>query len=427
LEPISGDWSLDNMWVRNLTCSNSCMVHCADWWKIKGDETPLAHLYAGECGDKPEYVYVASMGILTDIIDLPTCAHLSNLCNKYGADMFEIGNTMGFLMHLDQEGLITKEDTGGVHFEWGSVEAAEETLHRVLGPGDIKDKMKDPLFELLYEGVYEAAVKLERRKGIEALKYACYGKGHSPHLGDMRAGTTFGTTFATSNRGCDHLRVIYILDRLDPIEATMPAVERFFKDDPFVKEKGLDYRKAAYMSEPEMAGVRSGKFENVMAINNCLGTCVFAWGIAGILTVTPADLADAYTCLTGIELSEEDLWDGAKRATNMEKAFNTLTGLTKEDDTVCYRWMNEPTTGGWAHNQFPNRYPNETGKGMKMADYLENTKSEYYEYRGYDPETSLQTKDGLKELGLDEIADYLEKEGKLAEQVKRKAKKENKQ
>ncbi|MDY7077744.1 MAG: aldehyde ferredoxin oxidoreductase N-terminal domain-containing protein [Chloroflexota bacterium] len=50
LEPISGDWYLDNMWVRNLTCSNSCMVHCADWWKIKGDETPLAHLYAGECG-----------------------------------------------------------------------------------------------------------------------------------------------------------------------------------------------------------------------------------------------------------------------------------------------------------------------------------------------------------------------------------------
>ena len=110
----------------------------------------------------------------------------------------------------------------------------------------------------------------------------------------------------------------------------------------------------------------------------------------------------------------------------MEKAFNTLHGLTRKDDTVCHRWMNEPSTGGWAHNQFPDRYPNETGKGMKMADFLGKTIPQYYEYRGYDVETSLQTKEGLQKLGLDEIANYLEKEGKLAERVKKAKKEENK-
>ena len=44
---------------------------------------------------------------------------------------------------------------------------------------------------------------------------------------------------------------------------------------------------------------------------------------------------------------------------------------------------------------------------------FEKMKSEYYELRGWDVESGLQTKAGLKELELGEVASDLEKRGLL--------------
>ena len=50
---------------------------------------------------------------------------------------------------------------------------------------------------------------------------------------------------------------------------------------------------------------------------------------------------------------------------------------------------------------------------MVERDEFEKMKSEYYKIRGWDIESGLQTKAGLNELGLREVAGDLEKRGLL--------------
>ncbi|MCP4610698.1 MAG: aldehyde:ferredoxin oxidoreductase, partial [Planctomycetes bacterium] len=79
---------------------------------------------------------------------------------------------------------------------------------------------------------------------------------------------------------------------------------------------------------------------------------------------------------------------------------NSRLGLRREDDTLCERWMNEPVLEG----------PLE---GIKAADYIEPAKDEYYQWRGWDIETALQTTEKLKELDLPDVARILEKENAI--------------
>jgi hypothetical protein len=57
--------------------------------------------------------------------------------------------------------------------------------------------------------------------------------------------------------------------------------------------------------------------------------------------------------------------------------------------------------------------PDGPGKGWKAEDYIEDTKTEYYEFHGWDTETSLQTKEKLTALDMEDVAEILEKEHAL--------------
>ena len=90
-----------------------------------------------------------------------------------------------------------------------------------------------------------------------------------------------------------------------------------------------------------------------------------------------------------------------ERICNLEKAFNSRVGMRREHDTVCERWMWEPTEEGM--------YP-----GRVAADMFEPVLDEYYQWRGWDVKSGLQTRTKLEELDLGEVADVLEADGALA-------------
>ena len=60
--------------------------------------------------------------------------------------------------------------------------------------------------------------------------------------------------------------------------------------------------------------------------------------------------------------------------------------------------------------------PTEEGiyPGKVAADMFETVLSDYYEWRGWDKASGLQTRAKLTELGLDDVADVLEADGALA-------------
>jgi aldehyde:ferredoxin oxidoreductase len=53
-------------------------------------------------------------------------------------------------------------------------------------------------------------------------------------------------------------------------------------------------------------------------------------------------------------------------------------------------------------------------EGRVGADMFNTVLDEYYEWRGWEKESGLQTRARLEELGMEDVADVLAKDGALA-------------
>jgi aldehyde:ferredoxin oxidoreductase len=91
-----------------------------------------------------------------------------------------------------------------------------------------------------------------------------------------------------------------------------------------------------------------------------------------------------------------------KKSRNLEKAFNTLhTNLGRQDDYPPRRYMEESVKSG--------PYKGYRCEREKWDEMLE----EFYELQGWDKETGLQTRKGLEELEMEDIAKKLKKAHRL--------------
>ena len=113
-------------------------------------------------------------------------------------------------------------------------------------------------------------------------------------------------------------------------------------------------------------------------------------------------MAQWYTAATGWETSVEDLKQMTMRQVNLEKALNLrFTNFDRNDDMPTARDLNEPIkTGklaGWRID---------VKKFNQMLD-------DYYDLHGWDRKTSFPKRKTLMDLGLDNVAEDLEKIGKL--------------
>ena len=82
----------------------------------------------------------------------------------------------------------------------------------------------------------------------------------------------------------------------------------------------------------------------------------------------------------------------------MERVFNVLAGVRKEDDTLPRRFTEEPL-------------PEESGLSAGSVLELDVMLDEYYSERGWDIESGIPTKKKLRELGLDQYISILEADG----------------
>jgi len=227
-------------------------------------------------------------------------------------------------------------------------------------------------------GVYQAAKKIGELKDTNILKYACYGKAGAAHGGSARSWIQMGLACSLSQIGAHHTKGL----GLSPMESMM-----YFDGN----------ADAGDMSpSTSLKGAGHAVSETLMAIYNSLGICFFL--VNRRLDKVPLDIhARAMRAVTGIALTTEELSMAGERTINIQKAFNSRLGLKQKDDTLCHRWMNEPVLEGLV-------------KGTKASDYLETAKDEYYKLRGWDGDTSLQTKEKLKELDMLDVFEVLERE-----------------
>ena len=117
----------DGCW---LGCTMSCS-HGVDHFPVQTGP------YAGTCVlvDGPEYENAAGLGSNIGNFDAQKVLELNFYCDTYGIDTISVANCIAFAMECYEEGLITKEHTGGLELNFGNGAAALELLHQMARGG----------------------------------------------------------------------------------------------------------------------------------------------------------------------------------------------------------------------------------------------------------------------------------------------------
>jgi aldehyde:ferredoxin oxidoreductase len=382
LAAMGGNWYAANIKLRDRACSPGCTFGCDSSCRVKGNETDLAKRLAGPASGSVEYLSIASFGMGCDIPDLPAITHLHELCNEFGMDFGEIGGIIPFLMELWERGIIKAEHTrewfgAPLSLEWGNFDAVEKIIRAVA-------YQENELGRICSQSIEKVSETLEKITDIPTSPYLVCGKGGMAFHEEMRSFPIWAVNVAVASRGCDHLKGVNVIGKASRQDISMDWLGK--------PDAGIAYA-------TKMKGTAAAIGENRAAAINCIGVCVFR-PATDPLRMPLHLITDAYSALTGISLTPEELILAGERACNMEKAFNSRLGLLRKDDRLCDRWMNEPVTF-------------EYGKGMKAGDYLDDLLDEYYEQHGWDRQTALPTREKLESLGLSDVADVLEKENAI--------------
>ncbi|MCR4431152.1 MAG: aldehyde ferredoxin oxidoreductase family protein [Tepidanaerobacteraceae bacterium] len=352
--------------VKATSCP-MCPVRCRRDMMIREGE------HKGEY-TKVEWESIArsmTMGI-TDSIDL---IRVIGAFNEMGLDIESAGDTIAFAMECFEKGILTKEDFDGLSPAFGDAELILKIIKMIT--------YRQGIGNLLADGCYRASLAIG--KGSE--KYAMHIKGVEVTAADPRGMPVRAVSYATSTRGSDHLRSNpYVEEMATPEEAELMFGSREAADLKGVAGKGRMLKWS----------------EDLVTIGDLLGLCKWAFYRSATMEYLCDKglrlAAEFYSAVTGREMTGEELMLAAERVYNIEKAFNVRTGFRKKDDTIPERFFTEPIKGGPGDGNIVER--------NKFNTILE----EYYEARGWDPSTGLQTRAKLEQLGLSEIKNVLEKD-----------------
>jgi aldehyde:ferredoxin oxidoreductase len=311
--------------------------------------------YKGAKGEGPEYESVGTLGGQCMITDMEAITKGHYLCNDYGMDTISTGATIAFSMECYEKGILTKADTDGLELNFGDADVMIELIHKIA--------KREGIGNLLAEGTKRMAQKLD--KGSE--KFAMHVKGLELPAYDSRAVQITGLAYAVANRGGDHITA-YIQG---------PT----FLDVPFLVIPDSQI-KDPLVADPEEVHVLV-ELENVMTALDTLGACKFM----GFCVASEEWVELVEHCL-GHKFTYEDLVKVGERAYNLARVFNVREGVTRADDTLPPRLLEEPLPEGPAAGKVNENLP-------AMLD-------KYYELRGWDKATGKPTPEKLKELGLEE-------------------------
>ncbi len=333
-EKISGEALVENYLVKNKACY-ACPIGCGRVIKIPDGK--YKGIVAG-----PEYEAGWSFGASCGVSDLNAINKANHVCNMLGLDPITMGATIACAMELYEKGYITEDDLGGRELKFGDADSilswTEKTGYRE-GFGD-----------LLALGSYRLAEKFGYPELSMTVK-----KQEMPAY-DGRAIQGMGLSYATSNRGGCHVRGYVTSTEVLGIP---------MKTDPLSTEGKAPLLKL---------------FQDLTALVDSSDICLFTTFGIGL-----PEISGILRGTIGIEETNEELLKVGERIWNLEKLFNLEAGLTRQDDMLPPRLLNEPVTSG------PSK-----GKVTELEVML----NEYYKVRGWDME-GIPSEEKLQELSLE--------------------------
>ena len=336
-ERVSGENVRENILVDEPTC-HSCPVACKKEVEVttmhKGEEMNVRM-------ESYEYESAFALGPNSGHTERDDIALMIDRCNDMGIDTIEVGNMMAMAMEMTEEGKL--DDVGGL--DWGDSETMVDMIEMV-------SKREGDLADLLAEGPRRVAEKRDAHGNSLAVK------GQTIPAYDPRCMKGMGIAYATSNRGACHLR------------GYTPAAEILG-----IPEKVDPY---AWEGKGELTAV----FQDMHSISDSFDICKFNAFAEGV-----EEYVLQYNGMTGLEVTEEELWTTGERIYNLERYYNNLAGFDGSDDSLPERFL-EGENGI-------------AGQGASEGEFceLDEMKEEYYAHRGW--VDGVVPDEKLDELGID--------------------------
>jgi len=290
------------------------------------------------------------------------------MSRKLGLDPTEVCASIGLLMELYHEGIITEKETDGVPMERGGRDAILTTIRKI--------GYREGYGDLLAEGQKAFATHI----GPAAVEKLDLVKGLAPHPYEFRAYRGSALMQAVGHRG-------------DPLPLRGSLMEFEWHNAP---EWFQEVAKAQFGSEEAaiplsyegkaMSAIISEHNDRVV---DSLGICTWPYSLFIFQTIEKA--TQFFNLITGKDWSMEQMLQCGERIRNMERMFDVRQGLTRTMDTLPKKFFDKPLSKG--------KY-----KGAVLdREKFEQMKNEYYEQRGWDKSTGIPTTEKLMELGLEDV------------------------
>jgi aldehyde:ferredoxin oxidoreductase len=291
--------------------------------------------------------------------DAESLFYLNELLNRAGMDTISAGGTVAFAIECYEQGLLTKEDTGGLELTWGNGPAIVALVEKMV--------RRDGIGDVLADGSKAAA----RRLGKGSEQYAMHVGGQEAGMHDGRNDPGFNVHYAvepTPGRHTLGAQLYYEMFQLWKTVKGLPrATPLYFK--------GRKYRADA---EKAVTAAACSKF---MSLANAAGFCLFGLMLGSKRIPSFAWLNAA----TGWNKTPEQYLEIGARIQTLKQAFNIRQGVDPRSIKVPDRMLGRPVLAQGAN------------KGRTMD--LDTMRSDYWRQFGWDPETGRPDAAAVRPLG----------------------------
>jgi aldehyde:ferredoxin oxidoreductase len=347
-------------------------------------------------------------------LDVPF--HAARLCDDYGLDTMALSMIMLWLYRCQKAGILSDADTGIPTSSLGSLEFIEALVKKI--------SFREGFGDVMANGLLEAAAQVGNGASEQIVRFL--SKGGMPNITDPRLYVTTGMLHAMEPRPPQV--------QLREVSVAITRWIAWLKGTPDVNVSTDTLRRiarvfwgseeAADFSTNEGKALAAAMIQDREYAKECLVLCSFLWPVLDIANSDdhagdPTLESQVLTAVTGNDIDEQDLYRTGRRAFNLQRAIMIRDGHRgKEDDTIPDVWFSTPLKGDAVNPDclVPGKEGQPISRRGAVVDRgeFQSIRDEYYRLRGWDAATGLQTRETLRGLDLDDIADDLEGRGLLS-------------
>lgn len=342
---ITGEKLRKYHFIKRKSCYG-CGIACGKIIKLKNLDTSI------EESEGPEYETIAGFGSMILNKNLESIALANHLCNDYGLDTISTSSVISLLYNLYNKMIIPRQDVDNLDLKWGNYESMLILIRKIA--------FREGIGDLLAEGSNQFGKEFK----IPSDDIATVNNLEIPYH-DIRACYGLALTYAFAPRGACHtsgdvFKVLRIENEVDFSSLGIEKMDLFSNDFKMVKSTAIlhDYR----------------------ALYSSLISCFFS-------NPPPNYIVDLIRSLMGFEYELDDMKIMGERIFNIKRLFNIKMGLTSGNDNLP-KVVLIPTQEGPIAGKSPD---------------FNKLKQEYYQFREWNPENGIPTREKLKELGISNI------------------------